>query len=383
MNDPDTPSKRSDIEPFIVMDVLKAANERHLAMGDVLHLELGEPGLGAPASVLEAARDALEQQPMSYTEALGIPSLRERISRHYEETYNVIVNPERIVITEGSSAGFILAFLASFDAGARIAIAEPGYPAYRNTAKALDLVPVPVRSGRDEGFVFTATALSHVSDLAGALIASPANPTGTMVPKSELEAISAYCQTRGITLISDEIYHGITYGTPAQTILAFAPDAIVINSFSKYFCMTGWRLGWMVLPEHLMRPVERLAQNLFISPHTLSQHAAEVAFDCKEELDARVQAYGQNRAQIISLLDEKGLTAHASPDGAFYVYVDVSGLTKDSAAFCRSILADTGVALTPGTDFDHANGHRFVRISYAAASEEIEEAVTRLKDWLP
>ncbi len=381
MNNSLRPSRRSGIEPFIVMDVLKAANDRQAIKGDVLHLELGEPGFGAPDLVIEAATDALRSQPLRYTEAFGFPALRDRIAAHYQETYGVSLSPGRIVVTQGSSAAFILAFLVSFDHGARIAIAEPGYPAYRNTAQALDLTPVPINAGAAEGFIFTASAIEKTPDLDGVLIASPANPTGTMIPVAELGRIADCCASRGIRLISDEIYHGITYNQPGETVLSLNADAIVINSFSKYFCMTGWRLGWMVLPENLLRPVERLAQNLFISPSALSQIAAIKAFDCKEELDSRVKMYNRNRLLIVDTLADMGVTALAPPDGAFYVYADVSGLSSDSAAFCKLLLDETGLALTPGTDFDHTNGRRYVRICYAESEENVAEAARRMAAW--
>lgn len=372
-------ARRADIAPFIVMDVMRAANERAATGADVLHLEVGQPGSGAPAAVIEAAKAALSRDRLGYTEAFGVPDLRARIQRHYEEFYGLAVPLERIVVTTGSSAGFLLSFLASFDVGDRVALAAPGYPAYRNILKALGIEPVEIPSGPKERYQPTPALLDAVAGpLHGLIVASPSNPTGTMLGREELSALATYCATRGIRLISDEIYHGITYGRAATSSLAITDDSVVINSFSKYFCMTGWRLGWMVVPSDLVRAIERLTQNFFISPPTLSQHAAIAAFDCRTELDGRIARYAESRALLLDRLPKAGFESLAPSDGAFYVYADIGRLSNDSTDYCRQLLNEAGIAMTPGTDFDPERGHRFVRISYAGAPGEIEEAARRL-----
>lgn len=378
-------SKRGDISPFIVMEVMAAAAERESRGESILHLEVGQPATTAPRGVLEAARRALSDNKIGYTLALGMPELRQRIALHYREMYGVTVPEQRIVVTIGSSAAFLLSFLALFDPGDRVAIAEPGYPAYRNILKALNIDPVAVPCGPETDFQPTPELLERVSGgrrLDGLLLASPANPTGSMIAPGAFAALAKYCTARGIRLISDEIYHGITYSAPAQTALAFAPEAIVINSFSKYFSMTGWRLGWMIAPEEMIRPVERLTQNLFISPPTLSQCAAIAAFDCHDELRGNVAVYARNRELFLRELPNAGLRTFAPADGAFYLYADISELSKDSETFCREMLARTGVAATPGIDFDTARGKLYVRFSFAGATETMAEAARRLQDWL-
>ncbi len=374
-------SRRSTIAPFMVMEVLEAANARAAAGADVLHLELGEPGEGTPPSALAAARRALDGAFMGYTEAFGLPDLRRRIARHYRETYGVAVDPRRIVVTVGASGAFVLGFLAAFDAGDRVALAEPGYPAYRNILRALDIEVVRLDVGFAEGFQPTVESLERALPLDGLVLASPANPTGSMVGPERLEALRRFCVDAGIRIVSDEIYHGITYGTPART-LAADPDALVVNSFSKYFCMTGWRLGWMVVPEDLLEAVARLAQNLFIAPPTVAQHAALGAFRDRALLDRRVEAYRRNRDRLLAALREGGVTRVAPPEGAFYLYADVGDLTDDSPTFCRALLEETGIAATPGLDFDPVHGHRYVRFSFAASEEVVAEACRRLVPWL-
>ena len=374
---------RGRISPFIVMDVMRSANEQAQKGIHVLHLEVGQPGTGAPAGVLEAAKSALVSDRLGYTDALGVADLRESISRHYAGTYGVDVDPDRIVATTGSSGAFVLAFLSAFDAGDRVALACPGYPAYRNILEALGVEVVGFEVEADSNFQPTPEILDRAGGaIDGLIVASPSNPTGTMVGRDELEALVRYCADRDIRFVSDEIYHGITYGVPAETALAFTADAVVVNSFSKYFSMTGWRLGWMVVPPDLTRPVECLAQNLFISPPTLSQIAAVAAFDCKDELEAHVSRYGRNRALLLDALPKAGFSRLASADGAFYLYADVGDMTNDSHAFCRRMLAETGVATTPGADFDPGRGHRFVRFSFSGATDEVAEAAARLQDWL-
>ncbi len=381
-------SRRSRIQPFIVMDVLRAANARD-AMARrpeerCIHLEVGQPATSAPRAVIEAARRALTDDRLGYTESLGIPELRARIARHYGEAYGVEVPAGRVMVTAGSSGAFLLAFLAAFDAGERVALADPGYPAYRNMLRALDLEPVGVAAAPEAKFQPTLAALEALAGprpLDGLIIASPANPTGSMLSPAELAALAAWCRSRGVRLVSDEIYHGIVYGEPAATALQFGDDAIVVNSFSKYYSMTGWRLGWMVLPPDLVRAVEVLAQNLFISPPTLPQLAALAAFDTAEELDANVARYRRNRDILLARLPQAGFERFAAPDGAFYLYADVAHLTNDSEVFCERMLAEAGVAATPGTDFDPSRGRAYVRFSFAGSEAEMEEAARRLIAW--
>lgn len=374
-------ARRAAIPPFHAMEVLRAANEQAAAGADVLHLEIGQPSVGAPRPVLEAARRALEAGRLGYTEALGIPALRRRIARHYEETYGVALDAARIAVTTGSSGAFLLAFLAAFEAGDRVALAAPGYPAYRNILLALGLEPVELPAGPESRFQPTVELLEGAGRIDGLIVASPSNPVGSMLHGDELRRLQDWCRARGVRLVSDEIYHGITYGEPAASIAAFAPDGIIVNSFSKYYAMTGWRLGWAVLPEDLLRPVESLAQSLFISPPALPQHAALVAFDCREELDENVRRYGRNRDLLLRELPAAGFDRIAPAEGAFYLFAEVSRLTNDSFAFCRRMLTETGVATTPGVDFDTARGHRFLRISFAGSEADIAEAAGRLAAW--
>ena len=376
-------AQRGLVPPFIVMDVLRAANEREAAGEEVLHLEVGQPGTRAPAPVRAAAQAALETARIGYTDAMGLPSLRARIARNYDELYGVELDPRRVIVTTGSSGGFLLGFLASFEPGDRVALAAPGYPAYRNILASLGVEPVLLPGDLEHRFQPTVELLDRVAPpLDGLIIASPSNPTGTMLGRAELSDLVDYCAARGMRLISDEIYHGIAYEAPAVSALELTEEAIVINSFSKYYSMTGWRLGWMVLPEDLLRPVECLAQNLFISPPTLSQIAAEAAFDCREELDGYVAAYARNRALLLRELPKAGFDSLAPADGAFYLYADVSRLTNDSQDFCRRMLAETGVAIAPGIDFDPERGHRFVRFSFAGLEAVMGQAADRLAVWL-
>ncbi len=376
-------SRRGMIPPFIVMDVMTAAAERERQGGDVLHLEVGQPGTGAPSKVIAAAHQALDSDVLGYTVALGIPPLRERIAAHYRAAYGVDVPIERIVITTGSSGGFLLSFLGAFDVGDRVALAAPGYPAYRNILSAVGVTTVELETDVEHRFQPTPELLAALEDpIDGLIVASPSNPTGTMLSPDEMGALAAYCGEHGIRLISDEIYHGITYGMDAATALAVSDSAVVINSFSKYYSMTGWRLGWIVVPEDLVRAVECLAQNLFISPPSLSQHAAIAAFDCKDELDANVARYAASRQLLLERLPKAGFDRLAPADGAFYIYADVGHLTNDSQEFCRRMLAETGVAATPGVDFDPGRGHRTVRFSFAGPTEVMAAAADRLYDWL-
>lgn len=377
------PSQRGTVSPFIVMEVMRAANAQAAAGGDVLHLEIGQPSTPAPAPVVAAAQRALTADRIAYTEAFGLTALRDRIARWYRDRHGVIVPPERIAITTGSSGGFLLGFLAAFEPGDRVALAAPGYPAYRNILRAVGLEPVEIPTGPDTRFQPTAAHLAALDKpVRGLIIASPSNPAGTMLDPSDLRDLAVWCEKHGVRLISDEIYHGIGFGdVPAQTALAFSNRAVIINSFSKYFSMTGWRLGWMVVPPELVRATECLAQNLFISPPTLSQHAALGAFDAVAELDGHVARYRRNRDLLLHELPKAGFDRFAPADGAFYLYADISHLTGDSAAFCQRILAETGVALTPGLDFDTMRGQHFLRISFAGAEGEIAEAARRLVAW--
>ncbi|MEA1652993.1 aminotransferase class I/II-fold pyridoxal phosphate-dependent enzyme [Nitrospirillum sp. BR 11164] len=381
--------RASTISPFMVMEVLRAANARQAAGGDVLHLEIGQPSTPAPKGVIAAAAHALAADRLAYTDALGLPALREGIARWYQDRHGVVISPRRVVVTTGSSGAFLLAFLAAFDPGDRVALAAPGYPAYRNILKTAGLVPVELPTGPETRFQPTPALLDDLlaqggGPIRGLIVASPSNPTGTMLDPAAMAALGDWCRRHGVWLISDEIYHGIEYGTvPAATALAVdgGEGAITVNSFSKYFSMTGWRLGWAVVPERLVRAVECLAQNLYISPPTLSQHAAAAAFDCVEELEGHVARYRRNRDILLDLLPAAGFGKLAPADGAFFIYADISDRTDDAQAFCTHLLNETGVALTPGVDFDPLRGHHTVRISFAGAEAEMVEAARRLKAW--
>ncbi len=376
-------AKRAAIPPFIVMDVMRAANQKAAAGGEVLHLEVGQPATPAPRGVIEAARAALDDDRLGYTDALGIPDLRRRIAEHYRDYYGLEVDQRRIVVSTGSSGAFPLAFLTAFEAGDRVALASPGYPAYRNILRALGVEPVNLAVGADSRFQ---PSVADLVDLEippdGLIVASPSNPTGSMIEDHAMDDLVAYCREQGIRLIADEIYHGITYGARARTALSLSSDVIVINSFSKYFSMTGWRLGWMVVPDALLRATECVAQNLFISPPTLAQIAALAAFECGDELDANVQRYARNRDLLLAQLPEAGFHSLAPADGAFYIYADVRHLTDDSRDFCARMLDETGVATAPGVDFDPQRGHHFIRFSFAGATADMAEAARRLRDWL-
>ena len=369
------------VDPFIVMDVMAAAAEKEAAGDTVIHLEVGQPSTPAPRSALAAAHAALDSDRIGYVAALGIPPLRERIARHYREVHGVDVASDRVIVTTGSSGGFPLAFLASFDAGDRIALAAPGYPAYRNILTALNLEAVDLPTSAADRFQPTVEALEKAGRIDGLIVASPSNPTGTMVGHGEMRALAKWCDSRGVRLISDEIYHGIVYEGDTVSAVEVSDSAIVVNSFSKYFSMTGWRIGWLVVPPDMVRPIERLTQNFFISVPTLSQHAALAAFDGKDELDGHVRRYRANRDLLLSGLPSVGLDRFAPAEGAFYLYCDVAHLTNDSREFCRQMLREAGVATTPGIDFDRARGAGTLRISFAGSTAEMEEAVKRLRAW--
>ena len=376
------PSRRGAIPPFQVMEVMRAAAARQASGEDVFHLEVGQPSTGAPRGVVRAAAAAIDDDVLGYTLALGLEPLREAISQHYRDFYGLQIPVERIVVTTGASGAFLLAFLAAFDAGDRVALALPGYPGYRHILSALGNRPVTIPTGPASRYQPSVALLEQLDEpIDGLIVASPSNPAGTMIPRREFADLIAYCERNGIRMVSDEIYHGITYGEPAVSAAAFSDKAVVINSFSKYFSMTGWRLGWMVAPEDLLRSVESLAQNLFISPPTLSQHAAIAAFDCHEELQANIERYARNRALLLEALPKAGFDTLAPADGAFYLYADVSHMTNDSQDFCRRMLEETGVAATSGIDFDPLRGNANVRFSFSGSTEDMAEAAKRLRNW--
>ena len=376
-------SNRSLIPPFIVMDVMRAANERAASGSDVLHLEVGQPSSPAPKKVIETAQFVLADDKLGYTDALGISLLREKISGHYRDTYGVNLDPKRIVITSGSSGGLLLSFLSSFDVGDCVGMATPGYPAYKNMLKSLGVKVVEVPVDSKSHFQLKREVLDKLSEnLDGLIISSPSNPTGSMISSSGMRDLVDWCDRRGTRLISDEIYHGIVYGEQASTALSYGTDVIIINSFSKYFSMTGWRLGWMVIPESMIRSIECLAQNLYISPPSLSQMAAVAVFDCMDELNENVARYRINRDILLEKLPNAGLERFAPVDGAFYIYANVSHLTNDSSEFCKRMLSEIGVAMTPGIDFDGINGKSYVRLCFAGATQDINQATARLQKWL-
>ncbi|MBB4422028.1 aspartate/methionine/tyrosine aminotransferase [Bradyrhizobium sp. CIR48] len=379
------PSRRSDVPPFMVMDVMAAAARIEAAGGHVIHMEVGQPAARAPSTAIAAAHAALEAGRIDYTSALGIPGLRERIARHYRDAYGCDVSPDRIVVTTGSSGGFILAFLSVFEPGDRVAVTVPGYPPYRHILTALGCEPVLIETTNETRHALTGEALlaaHRKAPLKGVLVGSPANPTGTMMSREALAGLMAAAEDAGIRFISDEIYHGLDYAFPAVTAAALSKHALVINSFSKYFCMTGWRVGWMVVPEILVRPIERLQQNLSISVPSLSQIAAEAAFDGAAEMETIKHGYQENRRILIEGLPKAGLSKFLPADGAFYLYADVSDFTSDSFEFAKRMLEQARVAATPGLDFDPVHGRSFIRLSYARSPGEMREAVDRIAHWL-
>ena len=379
------PSRRSDVPPFMVMDVMAAAARIEAAGGHVIHMEVGQPATGAPKTAIAAAHAALEAGRIDYTSALGIPSLRARIARHYRDAYGCDVSPERIVVTTGSSGGFILAFLSMFEPGDRVAVTVPGYPPYRHILTALGCEPVLIETTNETRHALTGEALlaaHRKAPLKGVLVGSPANPTGTMMSREALAGLIAASEDAGIRFISDEIYHGLDYAFPAVTAASLSEHALVINSFSKYFCMTGWRVGWMVVPDALVRPIERLQQNLSISVPSLSQIAAEAAFDGAAEMEEIKHGYQENRRILIEGLPKAGLSKFLPADGAFYLYADVSDFTSDSFEFAKQMLEQAHVAATPGLDFDPIHGRSFIRLSYARSADEMREAVDRIAHWL-
>jgi aspartate/methionine/tyrosine aminotransferase len=380
-----TPSRRSDVPPFIVMDVMAAAAQREALGARVVHMEVGQPAAAAPRTAIAAAQVALAQGRIRYTETLGVPSLRARIARHYRERYGLDLDPARIAVTTGSSGGFILAFLSLFEAEDRVALANPGYPPYRHILSALGCEPVLIDTTAETRWAMTPQRLLEAhrkTPLAGLVVASPANPTGTMMDAKALGALIAAAEGEGIRVISDEIYHGLDYALAAETAVKLSSHAVVINSFSKYFCMTGWRIGWMVVPESLTRTIDRLQGNLAISVPTLAQVAAEAAFDGREEMEAIKHGYEENRRILVEGLPKAGLDKFFPVDGAFYLYADVSRFSDDSLDFARRMLEQAGVAATPGIDFDPRDGRHFMRFCYAGSAAEMHEAVERVGGWL-
>ncbi len=373
-------ARRSQVDPFIVMDVMEAARRAEEAGRHIIHMEVGQPGTPAPAGARAALADAMNSDPMGYTVALGLPALRQGIAALYRKRHGLEIDPGRIVVTAGSSGAFILAFTALFDAGARVGLGEPGYPSYRQILRALDLAPVGIATRMENRLQPVPGDIPEGLD--GLIVASPANPSGTMLSRGAMGALVDHAQARGMAFISDEIYHGIDYDAPAVSALEISDDVYVINSFSKYFSMTGWRVGWMVVPEDHVRTIERLAQNMFICAPHVSQVAALAALDCEDECQANLAVYRENRGLMLDGLPRAGFDRIAPPDGAFYVYADVSALTDDSRALAAEILEHAGVAVTPGLDFDPERGHTTLRFSYARSSEDIREGLDRLRQWM-
>jgi aspartate/methionine/tyrosine aminotransferase len=378
-------AQRSNVPPFHVMDLLAAAQRRQLSHGDLVNCVAGQPSTGAPRAVRAEAKRLLDEETLGYTVATGVPGLREAVAAHHRRTSGIDVSLDDVVITTGSSGGFLLAFLAAFEAGDRVVMARPGYACYRNVLAALGCEVVEIDCGPETRFQPTVEQLAAVEGpVAGLVIASPANPTGTMVPPDELAAIARWCEDSGVRLVSDEIYHGITYGLETSSAWHTSRTGIVFGSFSKYFSMTGWRLGWMLVPEDLRRPVDVLTGNFTICPPVLSQYAAIAAFtpESYAELDGHVARYAANRALLLEGLPRIGLDRLAPADGAFYVYADIGHLTDDSYGWCLRLLEETGVATAPGIDFDTRRGNEFVRISFAGSADEIAEGLDRLGTWL-
>lgn len=369
----------AQIEQFHAIAISRLAHRMAVEGHPVIHMEFGQPSTGAPARAIETAHHVLDSDGMGYWES---PLLKERIAAHYGERHGVAVDPEQVILTCGASPAFVLALTCAFAPGARVALARPGYVAYRNTLKALGMVPVEIACGPAERFQISAAAIAALDPAPdGVIVASPANPTGTIIDAEELRAIAAVCARRGIRILSDEIYHGLSYVGPARSLLEFAPDAFIINSFSKYFSMAAWRLGWLVVPPEMIDAARARMGNLFLTPPSLSQHAGLVAFDCRDELEGHVDTYRRNRALLLEALPQLGLRRIAPPDGAFYIYADIGHLTDDSLGFCAHLLRDTAVATAPGVDFDPVNGNRFIRFSFAVSTDRVEQALDRLGPW--
>lgn len=376
------------VDPFIAMDILAAANQREANGQATYHLEVGQPGAPAPQKVRDAAANMLADGRVGYTEAGGVAPLRARIARHYQDQYSLTIDPSRIMVTTGSSAAFSLAFLLLCEPGDRIALPRPGYPAYRNIVRALGLEPVEIDLDAQDGWALTPRKLAaHHGEtpIKAVLIASPNNPTGTIMPAQALNALCTFCKEAGIWLISDEIYHGLVFEGEASCALDFDDEAIIINSFSKYYTMTGWRIGWMILPPRLVRRAQAMAQNMFICAPTLSQVAAQAAFDCTPELEVLKADYATNRERLLLTAQRLGLQGGPPPDGAFYMFWPIISLLREgetSMQFCQALLNDTGVAITPGVDFDPLHGDQFVRVSYAGPIETVAKAADLFEDWV-
>jgi aspartate/methionine/tyrosine aminotransferase len=369
----------ASIDPFHAIAISRVAHRLAAEGRSVIHMEFGQPSTGAPAAAIATAHHVLDTDGLGYWES---PLLKARIARHYADSYGVAIDPEQVILTCGASPAFVLALSCLFAPGDRVAFARPGYVAYRNTVKALHLVPVEIGCGAAERFQITAAAIERLDPAPhGLILASPGNPTGTIIAADELAAIVAVCERRGIRIVSDEIYHGLSYVGPARSVLQDLPDALVVNSFSKYFSMAGWRLGWLVVPPDLIDAARARMGNLFLTPPSLAQHAGLVAFDCRDELEGHVATYSRNRELLLAAMPALGLERIAPPDGAFYIYADIGHLTDDSMAFCLQLLLDTGVATAPGVDFDPVDGHHFMRFSFAVSTDRIEEALRRLVPW--
>ncbi|MEG3143588.1 aminotransferase class I/II-fold pyridoxal phosphate-dependent enzyme [Sphingomonas sp. RT2P30] len=367
------------IDPFHAIAISRAAHRLGAEGRSVIHMEFGQPSTGAPAAAIATAHRILDNDGMGYWES---PALKARIARSYADSYGVAVDPEQVILTCGASPAFVLALSCLFAPGDRVAFARPGYVAYRNTVKALHLEPVEIGCGEAERYQITAAAIEALDPAPhGLILASPANPTGTIIAPDELAAIVAVCRRRGIRIISDEIYHGLSYVGAARSVLQDEPEALVVNSFSKYFSMAGWRLGWLIVPPTLIDAARARMGNLFLTPPSLAQHAGLVAFDCRDELEGHVQGYARNRELMLAALPALGLRRIAPPDGAFYIYADIGHLTDDSMDFCMRLLLDTGVATAPGIDFDPVEGHRFMRFSFAVSTDRVEEALRRMTPW--
>lgn len=367
------------IDPFHAISIGELAYDLASRGRSVIHMEYGQPSTGAPAAAIAVAHQVLDSDPMGYWEN---PGLKARIAALYAEQHGVTIRPEQVILTCGASPALVLALSTLFAPGARVALARPGYVAYRNVLKALHMEPVELDSGEEERFQLTAAALDALEPLPdGVIVASPANPTGTVIAEDEMARIAEVCRRRGIRMVSDEIYHGISYVGRVRSALAFAPDALVINSFSKYFSMAGWRLGWLVVPPSLIEPARARMGNLFLTPPSLAQHAGLAAMDCRDELEGHVKTYARNRDLMLTGIGKLGLSHIAPPDGAFYIYADVAHLTDDSLSFCRRMLEETGVATAPGIDFDPVHGGRFIRFSFAVSTALVEEALARLEPW--
>lgn len=367
------------VDPFFAISISRLAHAMKAAGEPVIHMEFGQPSTGAPAAAVARAQQVLAEDGMGYWES---PALKQRIADYYRDTHGVAVDAEQVILTCGASPAFVLALTCAFTPGARVALARPGYVAYRNTLKALHMVPVEIGCGEAERFQLTAAAVAALDPAPeGLIVASPANPTGTVIEAAEMAAIAEVCRRRNIRIISDEIYHGLSYVGPVPSMLQEAPDAFIVNSFSKYYSMAGWRLGWLVVPPGQIDAARARMGNLFLTPPSLAQHAGLVAFDERDELEGHLATYRRNRELLLERLPAMGLRRIAPPDGAFYIYADIGHLTDDSIAFCRQLLTDTAVATAPGVDFDPVDGSRFMRLSFAVSTDEIEEACRRMAPW--